>query len=127
MDQIRHKYLQLLYSKYSRFFGMMANLDDAKVQKRLRLQLLECFDVLPIYGFSSSSYDIDIIKKYPPQVLKHSKKHGNVSKCEKPWINSIEGELGRNIEQCEKIERYNVDGYDEESNTIYDFLGCFFH
>ncbi|OAJ40912.1 hypothetical protein BDEG_24595 [Batrachochytrium dendrobatidis JEL423] len=51
----------------------MANLDDAKVQKRLRLQLLECFDVLPIYGFSSSSYDINIIKKYPPQVLKHSK------------------------------------------------------
>ena len=42
-------------------------------------------------------------------------------------INSIEGELDRNIEQCEKIERYNVDGYDEESNTIYDFLGCFFH
>ncbi|EGF78307.1 hypothetical protein BATDEDRAFT_26890 [Batrachochytrium dendrobatidis JAM81] len=127
MDQIRHKYLQLLYSKYSRFFGMMANLDDAKVQKRLRLQLLECFDVLPIYGFSSSSYDIDIIKKYPPQVLKHSKKHGNVSKCEKPWINSIQGELDRNIEQSEKIERYNVDGYDEESNTIYDFLGYFFH
>ncbi|OAJ40356.1 hypothetical protein BDEG_24101 [Batrachochytrium dendrobatidis JEL423] len=59
--------------KYSRFFGIMANLDDAKVQKRLRLQLLECFDVLPIYGFSSSSYDINIIKKYPPQVLKHSK------------------------------------------------------
>ncbi|OAJ43221.1 hypothetical protein BDEG_26594 [Batrachochytrium dendrobatidis JEL423] len=105
----------------------MANLDDAKVQKRLRLQLLEWLGVLAIYGFNSSSYDINIIKKYPPQVLKHSKKHGNVSKCEKPWINSIEGELDRNIEQCEKIERYNVDGYDEESNTIYDFLGCFFH
>ncbi|OAJ32746.1 hypothetical protein BDEG_28631 [Batrachochytrium dendrobatidis JEL423] len=105
----------------------MANLDDAKVQKRLRLQLLEWLDVLAIYGFNSSSYDINIIKKYPPQVLKHSKKHANVSKCEKPWINSIEGELDRNIEQCEKIERYNVDGYDEESNTIYDFLGCFFH
>ncbi|OAJ45177.1 hypothetical protein BDEG_28338 [Batrachochytrium dendrobatidis JEL423] len=69
--------------KYSRFFGMMANLDDAKVQKRLRLQLLEWLGVLPIYGFNSSSYDINIIKKYPPQVLKHSKKHGNVSKCEK--------------------------------------------
>ncbi|KAJ8324716.1 hypothetical protein O5D80_006956 [Batrachochytrium dendrobatidis] len=51
----------------------MANLDDAKVQKRLRLQLLEWLGVLPIYGFSSSSYDINIIKKYPPQVLKHSK------------------------------------------------------
>ncbi|EGF76579.1 hypothetical protein BATDEDRAFT_28413 [Batrachochytrium dendrobatidis JAM81] len=78
-----HKYLQSLYSKYSRFFVMMANLDDAKVQKRLRLQLLEWLGVLAIYGFNSSSYDIDIIKKYPPQVLKHSKKHGNVSKCEK--------------------------------------------
>ncbi|EGF82115.1 hypothetical protein BATDEDRAFT_87127 [Batrachochytrium dendrobatidis JAM81] len=105
----------------------MANLDDAKVQKRLRLQLLEWLGVLPIYGFSSSSYDIDIIKKYPPQVLKHSKNMEMYPNAKSFEINSIEGELGRNIEQSEKIERYNVDGYDEESNTIYDFLGCFFH
>ena len=26
-----------------------------------------------------------------------------------------------------KIDNFYVDGYDELTNTIYDFLGCFFH
>jgi G:T-mismatch repair DNA endonuclease (very short patch repair protein) len=40
---------------------------------------------------------------------------------------SIEEELGRNIEQNKRIGRYNADGYDEETNTVYEFNGCFFH
>jgi hypothetical protein len=103
MNEIRKKYLQLLYPKYSRFFGMISNLEDEKVRKRLRSQLLDWLDVLPVYGFNSSSYDINVIKKYLPQVLmKHNKKHGNVSKSEKLWIRSIEDELGRNIEQKDR-------------------------
>ncbi len=39
---------------------------------------------------------------------RHNKKHGNVSKCGKLWINSIEEEQGRNIEQNKCIGRYNV-------------------
>jgi G:T-mismatch repair DNA endonuclease (very short patch repair protein) len=35
--------------------------------------------------------------------------------------------LGRNIEQNKSIERYNVDGFDNETNSIYEFNGCFFH
>jgi hypothetical protein len=27
----------------------------------------------------------------------------------------------------QNIERYNVDGYDKETNTVYEFNGCFFH
>jgi hypothetical protein len=78
--------------------------------------------------FNSSSYDINVIKKYLPQVLmKHNKKFGNVSKSEKLWIHSIEEELGRHVEQNKRIAPYNVHGYDEESNTVYEFNGCFFH
>jgi hypothetical protein len=122
---------------------MISNLEDEKVRKRLRSQLIDWLDVLPVYGFNSSSYDINVIKKYPPQVLmKHNKKHGNVSKCEKLWIHSIEEELGRNIEQNKRIGQYNVDGFDKETNTVYEFnvdgfdketntvyefKGCFFH
>jgi hypothetical protein len=125
MNEIRKKYLQLLYLMYSQFFGMISNLED---ENRLRSQLLDWMDVLPVYGFNSSSYDINVIKQYLAQVLmKHNKKHGNVSKGEKLWIHSIEEELGRNIEQNKRIGRYNVDGYDEETNTVYEFLGCFFH
>ena len=57
MNEIRKKHLQLLYPKYSRFFGMISNLEDEKVKKRLRSQLLDWLDVLPVYGFNSSSYD----------------------------------------------------------------------
>ena len=71
----------------------------------------------------SEGDDINVIKKYLPQVLmKHNKKHGNVSKSEKLWIRSIEEELGRNIEQNKRIGRYNADGYDEETNTAYELL-----
>jgi hypothetical protein len=59
--------------------------------------------------------------------MKHNKKFGNVSKSEKLCIHSIEEELGRDVEQNKRIAPYNVDGYDEESNTVYEFHGCFFH
>ena len=76
---------------------MISHLEDEKIKKRLRAQLLEWLDILPVYGFNSSSYDINVIKKYLPDVLmKHNKKHGNVSKAEKLWIRSIEEDLGRN-------------------------------
>jgi hypothetical protein len=75
---------------------MITALEDEKVRKRLRAQLLDWLDVLPIYGSNSSSYDINVIKKYHPQVLmQHNKKHRNVSKSEKLWIYLIEEELGR--------------------------------
>jgi hypothetical protein len=87
MNEIRKKYLQCLYPKYSKFFGMITALEDEKLRKQLRGQLLEWLDALPVYGFNSTSYDINVIKKYLPQLLmKHNKKHGNVSKSEKLWI-----------------------------------------
>jgi len=50
MNEIRKKYLQLLYPKYSQFFGLISNLEDEKIRKRLRSQLLDWLDVLPVYG-----------------------------------------------------------------------------
>jgi hypothetical protein len=26
-----------------------------------------------------------------------------------------------------RIGKYNIDGYDSETNTVYEFYGCFFH
>ncbi|OAJ37314.1 hypothetical protein BDEG_21349 [Batrachochytrium dendrobatidis JEL423] len=34
------------------------------------------------------------------------------------WIRSIEQELGRDIEQNKTIAKYNVDGYDDKTNTV---------
>ena len=103
-------------------------MEDEKVKKRSRSQLLDWLDVLPVYGFNSSSYDINVIKNYLAQVLmKHNKKHGNVSKSEKLWIRLIEEELGQNIERNKRIGRYNADGYVEKTNTAYELDGCFFH
>jgi hypothetical protein len=125
---LRHKYLRKLYPKYSNFFGLISKLEDEKIKKQLRAQLLDWLDVLPVYGFNSSSYDINVVKKYLPQMLmKNTKKHGNVSKSEKVWIRSIEEELGRNIEQNKRIEKYIADGFDQETNTVYEFNECLFH
>ena len=128
MNEIRKKYLHMLYPKYCVYFKEIAKIDDEKIRKMLRKGLLNWLDEMPVYGFNSSSYDLNVIKKYLPQVLaKHSKKQGNISKSEKLWIRSIEEELGRNLEQNKKIGRYNVDGYDNETKTVYEFNGCLFH
>jgi hypothetical protein len=128
MNEIRKKYLQILYPKYCVFFKKIAKIEDEKIRKMLRKDLLNWLDEIPVYGFNSSSYDLNVIKKYLPQLLaKQSRKQGNISKSEKLWIHSIEVELGRNLEQNKNINKYNVDGYDKETNTVYEFNGCLFH
>ena len=52
MNELRQKYLQKLYPKYSDFFGLISKLEDEKTRKMLRGQLLEWLDVLPVYGFN---------------------------------------------------------------------------
>jgi hypothetical protein len=90
MNEIRKKYLHMLYPKYCAFFKEIAKIDDEKIRKMLRKDLLNWLDEIPVYGFNSSSYDLNVIKKYLPQVLaKHSKMQGNISKSEKLWIRSI--------------------------------------
>jgi hypothetical protein len=38
-----------------------------------------------------------------------------------------QSELNRNLIENHRIRGYNVDGYDNETNTIYEYYGCFFH
>ena len=127
MNEIRKKYLQQLHPKYSQIFKQISRLEDKK-RKLLFGQLWKWLEVMPVYGYNSASYDINVVKRYLPQLLtKDAKKYGNISKAEKLWLKSIEEKLGRNIEHNKKIGNYNVDGYDSETNTVYEFNGCFFH
>ena len=50
-----------------------------------------------------------------------------MSQREKQWIQTIETRLNRTIERNKKIDKYNVDGFDETTNKVYKFNGCFFH
>ncbi|EGF83555.1 hypothetical protein BATDEDRAFT_22346 [Batrachochytrium dendrobatidis JAM81] len=43
---------------------------------------------------------------------------GTTEKALDLWIRSIEQELGRDIEQNKTIAKYNVDGYDDKTNTV---------
>jgi hypothetical protein len=82
---------------------MISNLEDEKVRKRARSQILNWMDVLSVYGFNIHHMTLTPSKSiYHKSWMKHNKKHGNVSKCEKLWIHSIEEELGRNIVQNKK-------------------------
>ena len=59
----------------------------------------------------------------------------NQSKVAIEWLNEINEEIGggENFRWIyhkfgeKRIENYYIDGYDESTNTIYEFLGCFFH
>jgi hypothetical protein len=57
---------------------------------------------------------------------KFQKNHGNISKAEKEWILSLNEKLNRTLTENYQICRYNVDGYDSETKTVYKFYGCFF-
>ena len=128
MDETRVKYIERIYKSYETFFNDINKLEDEKDKKMLRNKLIDWIEVMPVYGWNSSSYDLNVIKKYLPEILmKHGKKHGNISKIEKQWIATIEKELGYKIEKNKKIDRYSVDGFDKGTNTVYEFNGCFFH
>ena len=75
-------------------------------------------DVIPVYGFNSSGYDINVCRKYLPKVLsKFQKNHGDISKAEKEWILSLNEKLNRTLMENYRIGKYNVDGYDSETKT----------
>ena len=69
-----------------------------------------------------------MIKKYLPNLLtKYGKKYGNISLSEKQWIQTIENDLQRSLEHNHSIGKYKVDGYDKQTNTVYEFYGCVYH
>ena len=48
----------------------------------------------------------------------------NQSKIAIRWLNEINEQVN---EGEKRIESFYMDGYDESTDTIYEFLGCFFH
>jgi G:T-mismatch repair DNA endonuclease (very short patch repair protein) len=70
----------------------------------------------------------EYVKRYLPKLLaKTGYKHGYISRAEKQWVKSVETQLNRKIETNYKIDKYKVDGYDPETNTVYEFNGCYYH
>jgi hypothetical protein len=69
MNEIRKKYIQLLYPKYSTFFKKIAEISDEKTKKTLRKDLFKWLEEMPVYGFNSAAYDLNVIKKYLPMML----------------------------------------------------------
>ncbi len=45
-------------------------------------------------------------------------------RCEIVFLNE---KLNRTLMENHRILKYNVDGYDSETKTVYKFYGCFFH
>jgi hypothetical protein len=69
MNQIRMKYISESYTKYEPFFQQNSKLQDEKIIKQVRRKLLEWIDAIPVYGFNSSGYDINVFRKFLPKVL----------------------------------------------------------
>ncbi len=52
----------------------------------------------------------------------------NASVAEQEWLLHLEKQvLGRPLDRQRKIGRYFVDGFDETTNTVYEFNGCYWH
>ena len=72
------------------------------------VKMIKWIEEVPVYGFNSSAYDLNVIKQHLHQILtSNRRKYGNISKKEKLWINSVEKELGRKLEENVKIETIN--------------------
>lgn len=128
METIRTRYIKILLERYSVYFRQLIKLSNLNKRKQLTAQLYEWIETLHIYGFNSSAFDLNMVKRHLPKLLaKTVYKHENISKAEKQWIKWVEKRQGRKIETKYKIDRYMVDGYDPETNTIYEFNGCYYH
>ena len=71
---------------------------------------------------------------YPEYVWEKHKFHPQHSGISISWIKSIEDTLGISIQHAENGGEYKIpnskfsaDGYHEETNTIYEYHGCFWH
>jgi tRNA(Glu) U13 pseudouridine synthase TruD len=56
----------------------------------------------------------------------------NYSKKQMQWLKYLAHKHNLNIIHCLngnefKIDKYSVDGYCKETNTVYEFQGCYFH
>jgi hypothetical protein len=60
MIQIRMKYISELYKTYEPFFQRISKLQDEKIMKQVQRKLFEWIDAIPVYGFNSSGYDINV-------------------------------------------------------------------
>jgi hypothetical protein len=56
-----------LYKTYEPLFQPISKLQDEKIMKQVRRKLFEWIDAIPVYGFNSSGYDINVFRKYLPK------------------------------------------------------------
>lgn len=63
MDIIRKKYIKNMFEIYYPYVMSIAKLDNEKLKKLLGSKLVNWIESLPVYGFNSSAYDINVVKK----------------------------------------------------------------
>lgn len=106
--------------------------DRTKINK-LQDDLIRYIEDVPIYGFNSSLYDTNVVKRYIWTSLARYKQNcdnGNSSRFEVEWLNWLKKDKGyKHLETQKKIVggRERTDGYDAATNTVFEALGCFFH
>jgi hypothetical protein len=129
MDELRNRYIHKLSLKYNQYFKQIHQLEERKERINLMRKLLDWLESMPVYGFNSSAYDLNVVKKHLPNILikNAGKKYGNISMAEKKWIYTVEEGLGYKIEPNYRIKNYVVDGFDRQTNTVYEFNGCYWH
>ena len=126
MNTISTKYLKQLYETYSPYLKQISCVPDKSTRKDLWAKMIKWIEEVPVYGFNSSAYDLNVIKRHLHHLLTSNKrKYGNISRQEKLWLRSVEEGLGRKLEENVQIGKYRVDALDRVTNTVYEFNGCY--
>lgn len=94
-----------------------------------------------VIGYDANSLYLWCMAQYMPtgiyslrEKTNNFKKATRYSKQGIQWLSYLNQERGRFIQHAEnsihgevRIENYIVDGFEEDSNTIFEFYGCYFH
>ena len=84
MDEIRNRYIHKLSIKYNPYFKQIHQIDERKERIYLMRQLLDWIESMPVYGFNSSAYDLNVVKKHLPNILiKNAAKNMEISLWQK--------------------------------------------
>ena len=135
----RDEMVKSVYADFEQTFTDLAEMyrqaeegEEDKVDK-LCSRLIQYIEDVPVYGFNSSMYDTNVVKRYIFKSLRrYQQPNGsmNSSRFELEWLNyvkKIKGVTGLSYQTRVTGTRKKTDGFCKETNSAYEALGCFWH
>ncbi|MEY3371094.1 MAG: hypothetical protein RLZZ392_120 [Pseudomonadota bacterium] len=114
--------VQVLRESWNAFTTLFTNLEISEGEKNK----LNPADYITLASYVQAIYRTYFMPEKSINIIKEINQ--NTSVVEMEYLLHMEKNiLNRPLDRQKKIDKYFVDGYDEKTNTVYEFNGCYYH